>query len=900
VIIANNSNQFDDSIESIVRSEAEKMVGIYWYSAETEEDYALIEFAYQELAEEAGLNLSFIPRHLLHTFRALKLDLGNSMFSYWDRNGYQYESVSEVILLNLPNTLLLVGISYIIVFLIGIPISLSLSRNHGKFLDRFFTLLSPLSSIPAWVLGIILIMIFAVELNLFPAGGTHSISVPENKIEYYLDMAKHLALPTITLVISLLMQFIYIWRTFFMIYSEEDYVELAVALGIKKREINSQHILRPVLPFVITSFALSLISLWQMIIALEVVFQLDGIGIIFIESLPHYKGLSMFPGYLRTTVGIVVIFAYLLGFLVIFLDLIYAIIDPRIRLGGNNNNTRLSIVKKGNVLERSFNQIKSIFAKAIEFFILVGTKVIDFLIFIGSLTIFAIQRNKKRLAGTLSGKINKWVESFRYFFSRLRNSLSKFTKSVREVGSELKNYPSAIFGVVIISILLLSSFVMMLSPGFREKGENWISGFATGKAEVPKYGKPIWNNWFTDEDYPPTIIIDSTETDVTKEVISLGEGKSKVYLTFDIDYQYGHIPQEIDLHFISTYDEKRPFINIRWIRPDGSVLELDGFSVIHSEKIDFEEHYSPRTLLLKYPQLQKWYRIEDDGPEDSLLGTINQQNRSNQIMLSFTDFNSPEPSIQKGEYQLVIEALLFEEDADIDAEVVMVGQVYGLAGTDYLRRDLLIPLLWGMPYALIIGLVGAALTTFGSLFLGAISTWYGGWVDKLIERITEVNMVMPMLVIGILIYTVYFIDIWWILAFIVFMNIFGSPTKSFRAAFLQVVESPYIEAARAYGASNWRIITRYMIPRILPVVIPQLVSIIPNFIFLEATLGLFNIKMIYPTWGRVIYEALRFGATTGSSYWVLEPISLLLLTGISFIFIGNALDKILNPRLQGV
>ena len=77
------------------------------------------------------------------------------------------------------------------------------------------------------------------------------------------------------------------------------------------------------------------------------------------------------------------------------------------------------------------------------------------------------------------------------------------------------------------------------------------------------------------------------------------------------------------------------------------------------------------------------------------------------------------------------------------------------------------------------------------------------------------------------------------------MNVLGSPTKSFRAAFLQVVESPYIEAAQAYGASNWRIITRYLIPRVMPVVIPQVVSIIPSFIFLEATLGLFNIKMIW-------------------------------------------------------
>ena len=111
-------------------------------------------------------------------------------------------------------------------------------------------------------------------------------------------------------------------------------------------------------------------------------------------------------------------------------------------------------------------------------------------------------------------------------------------------------------------------------------------------------------------------------------------------------------------------------------------------------------------------------------------------------------------------------------------------------------------------------------------------------------------------------------------------------------------EPPHIEAAQAYGVSNWRIICCYMIPRIIPVYIPQLVVLIPSYVFLEATPGMFNIKSNYPTWGKAIYDALKQGVSWGSRFWVLEPIGLLLLTGFAFAMVGFALDCIHNPRLR--
>jgi peptide/nickel transport system permease protein len=158
-------------------------------------------------------------------------------------------------------------------------------------------------------------------------------------------------------------------------------------------------------------------------------------------------------------------------------------------------------------------------------------------------------------------------------------------------------------------------------------------------------------------------------------------------------------------------------------------------------------------------------------------------------------------------------------------------------------------------------------------------------------------MIFPVVGICVLFYAFYDVDLWTILGVVIVLNAFGGPTKSFRAAFMQVREAPYIEAAQVYGAGNWRIVFIYMVPKIVPVLIPQLIALIPSFVFLEATMGMFNINPVYPTWGKVIYDALMQGYGWGSRYWVLQPIVLLLLTGFGFALLGSVLDRILNPSL---
>jgi peptide/nickel transport system permease protein len=92
-----------------------------------------------------------------------------------------------------------------------------------------------------------------------------------------------------------------------------------------------------------------------------------------------------------------------------------------------------------------------------------------------------------------------------------------------------------------------------------------------------------------------------------------------------------------------------------------------------------------------------------------------------------------------------------------------------------------------------------------------------------------------------------------------------------------------------------------MIPRILPILLPQLVIMVPGFVFYEATLAYLGLSDPHlPTWGKVVHDALTNGAYLGHYYWILEPIGLLLVTGLSFALFGFALDRIINPRLREI
>ncbi len=449
--------------------------------------------------------------------------------------------------------------------------------------------------------------------------------------------------------------------------------------------------------------------------------------------------------------------------------------------------------------------------------------------------------------------------------------------ALRRYSQQLREYPSALVGLVIIGVLIVMSFVVPLLIPYDEAVRLWRGGDDIW-AEYPRNAWPEWYNWFVEGTLPETIRFSSAEGDGNPVVEKLSEGTTEVRYTFEFDYPYDDFPPEINIFARATYQDKQPFVEMMWITPDGREIRAGEFAPSESSSFRFSQDSRLQRRLERQTGI-------DDVPAEKGL------------------FDDPEQEgLQplKGTYTLQTNVLLFEEDADVDLSFVAYGLVHGYAGTDHRRRDLGVALLWGIPIAMAFGLLAAVGTTVTTMSIAAIGVWYGGRLDATIQRLTEVNAILPLLPILIMVGTFYSRSIWLILGVVILLSIFGIAIKNYRAIFLQVKELPYIEAAQSYGASNLRIVFRYMIPRTLPLTIPDLIALVPTFVFLEAALAVLGLgDPVLPTWGKVIQDAFAQGALfNGFYYWILEPAFLLMVAGFGFALVGFALDRIFNPRLR--
>ncbi len=272
--------------------------------------------------QRLNLDQPFVFRSINYLTDALTLNLGRAEFLSSDSGSKQ---VRLILTERLPATLLLSATSNLFLFFAAIFAALVLSRRYGSFLDKFVIAMAPTSSIPGWFYGIFLILIFASIFHVLPFGGMVDAPIPETTGAYVLSLLKHMILPLTALTLTTIFAAIYNWRTFFLIYSSEDYVEMAKAKGLDSRTIERRYILRPTLPPIVTQFAFTLIYLWQGAIILETVFVWPGLGRLL------FQAISIFD--VPVIVGNVVLIAYLLVTTVFLLDIIYAILDPRVKVG---------------------------------------------------------------------------------------------------------------------------------------------------------------------------------------------------------------------------------------------------------------------------------------------------------------------------------------------------------------------------------------------------------------------------------------------------------------------------------------------------------------------------------------------------------------------------------------
>lgn len=284
-----------------------------------EEQYlAIYEPALAAALAASDLDQPFFIRSFGYFRDAFSLSLGTC--SMQSRSGSN--NVKDILLEALPLTLAVFGIANLLIFFVGVSVALFLSRRYGSLLDRMITLSAPLFAAPPWFHGVLLIIFFASFLKILPFGGLIDPPYPETQFAYAVDVAKHMILPILALTLGSLPHAVYANRSLFLIHASDDHVELAVAKGLGGRRLQRRYVLRPVLPAIITNFAMISLVAWQGVILTEYVFNWPGIGRVLISAI---NGLQV-----AVIIGAVTMLAWLLGASILFLDLLYVLVDPRV------------------------------------------------------------------------------------------------------------------------------------------------------------------------------------------------------------------------------------------------------------------------------------------------------------------------------------------------------------------------------------------------------------------------------------------------------------------------------------------------------------------------------------------------------------------------------------------
>jgi len=230
-----------------------------------------------------------------------------------------------------------------------------------------------------------------------------------------------------------------------------------------------------------------------------------------------------------------------------------------------------------------------------------------------------------------------------------------------------------------------------------------------------------------------------------------------------------------------------------------------------------------------------------------------------------------------------------------------VANCYGLLGTDDKARPIGLGLLLGLPYAFLLGFI----VTFSSTFIGAIyGTFAGYWKDyrgEALMRVADVFLSLPFLPILIALSYVFKGSInLWMLSFLMIVLFWAGPVIVVRSMALQISEQPYVEAAKAVGASTWRIVFRHVFPQIFPYTLAIAVLSIPGIIIAEASLALLGLgDPVAPTWGKMLQEAYNAQAVQNGLWWLyLFPGFALVVFSATFLLIGRAIEPLVAPKLQ--
>ena len=220
-------------------------------------------------------------------------------------------------------------------------------------------------------------------------------------------------------------------------------------------------------------------------------------------------------------------------------------------------------------------------------------------------------------------------------------------------------------------------------------------------------------------------------------------------------------------------------------------------------------------------------------------------------------------------------------------------------GTDNYGRSVLTLTIQGAKVSLLVGLTATVITMIIGATVGLAAGYRGGGTDTVLMRITDWGLVIPWLVLAISLASIFGQSLF-IIILVIGLTTWPSTARLVRSQVLSVKERAYIERSRALGAGNWYLVTRHVLPNVMPVIMANTVLIVAIAILSETALSFLGLGDPFSiSWGQILQQANDAGASTlGAWWWLGAPGVCIVLVVLAFTMIGFALDQIINPRIR--
>jgi len=225
-------------------------------------------------------------------------------------------------------------------------------------------------------------------------------------------------------------------------------------------------------------------------------------------------------------------------------------------------------------------------------------------------------------------------------------------------------------------------------------------------------------------------------------------------------------------------------------------------------------------------------------------------------------------------------------------------------GTNDMGQDILSELIYGARISLFVGFVAAISGTLIGTLVGIVAGYFGGVVDEVLMRITDIWLSMPMLLFTIFLASIltklpsFTIMVSVILA--IALTSWPGAARVVRSAVLGIKERPYIEAARAVGSSDARIMFRHILPNTVPILVVMVINRVAGAMLSEASLSFLGLgDPTAKSWGMIIhYAMIRNAVMLRMWWWFLPPGIMISITVLAVVLIGIGLEEYFNPRLR--